>query len=128
MATGAPRSTTSSPRPRSEVLIEAQTAAQEGQARYEATLQDAAAALRQCRSRVPLAAQLPITFEDATVAGLAWCLHQRLLTGEVEGIEGLLPELIEMLSSHDRPLRPPPPTLGGESLYPAELSGLGGSS
>ncbi len=78
-------------------LVEVQTAGPAALTRYEETLARIAPLLRKGRAISPVAAELPPTLEDATVAGVAWLLHQRIVTGEVEGIEALLPELLELV-------------------------------
>jgi AcrR family transcriptional regulator len=75
------------------LLVEAQAAGEAAQVRHEANLSAVALFLRRGRSANPLANQRPDTFEPAIAAGLSWLLHRRLTTGEVEGIEALLPEL-----------------------------------
>ena len=54
--------------------------------------------LRRGRELSPRAATLPATLEEATLGGVAWLLHQRLVVmGEVEEIEALYPELVEIV-------------------------------
>lgn len=77
-------------------LAEVQTAGPTALARYEETLDSVIPLLRRGRAFSPLAAELPPTLEEATVGGIAWLLHQRLVMGEVKGIEALLPELVEI--------------------------------
>jgi AcrR family transcriptional regulator len=74
-------------------LVEIQTAGPKGLARYEATLDEIAPCLRRGRDSSPLADELPATLETATVGGILWLLQQRILEGEVDGLEALLPEL-----------------------------------
>ncbi|HWW67436.1 MAG TPA: TetR/AcrR family transcriptional regulator [Solirubrobacterales bacterium] len=75
------------------VLAEAQTAGDSSFARHEAVLDEVALLLRPGRALSPRPEQLPPTLEEAIVGGVAWLLHQRLVMGELEGIEGLFPEL-----------------------------------
>jgi AcrR family transcriptional regulator len=79
------------------VFVEAQTAGSVALGRYETTLQSAIDALRSGRARAPLASELPPTFEEATVCGLSWLLQQRIVMGELDGIDSLLPELAQLL-------------------------------
>lgn len=79
------------------VLVEAQTAGPAALGRYEATLQTAIDSLRGGRALAPLAVELPPTFEEATICGLFWLLHQRIVVGEILGIDVLLPELAQLV-------------------------------
>ena len=53
--------------------------------------------LRRGREGSPYAAQLPATLEEATIGGVAWLLHQRLVRGEVETIGEVYPELVQIV-------------------------------
>lgn len=75
------------------VLAEAQTAGDRSFARHEALLDEVALLLRPGRALSPRPEELPPTLEEAIVGGVAWLLHQRLVMGELEGIEELFPEL-----------------------------------
>jgi AcrR family transcriptional regulator len=75
------------------VLVEAQTAGRAAEERYATLADQAAAILREGRSAKAGARRLPASFEEATVAGLAWLLHQLLVGGEPVDAEGLLPDL-----------------------------------
>ncbi|HVC08270.1 MAG TPA: helix-turn-helix domain-containing protein [Solirubrobacterales bacterium] len=79
------------------VLVEVQTAGSPALARYQATIDGLIAHLRHGRALSSRAAELPTTLEEATVLGLAWLLHQRLVVGEVEEIEELFPDFAEIL-------------------------------
>lgn len=79
------------------VLIEVQTAGPLALSRYGELLEGLAPLLRRGRELSPVGAELPQTFEDATIAGVAWLLHQRLVAGELKDIEKLLPELAGIL-------------------------------
>jgi AcrR family transcriptional regulator len=79
------------------VLVEAPTAGPPARARYESAFEHASSVLRAGRSQTPLGAQLPASFEDATLSGVIWAVHQRLVSAEVEGIEGLFGELSKVL-------------------------------
>jgi AcrR family transcriptional regulator len=78
-------------------LVEVQTADPVALARYQSTLDRVIALLHHGRQLSPRAAELPATLEEANVSGLAWLLHQRLVIGEVEGIEQLFPDLAGIL-------------------------------
>lgn len=78
-------------------LVEVQTAGPAALARYERTHDAIVPMLRAGREISPVAEQLPGTLEEATIGGVAWLLHQRLVMGEVEGIEALYPELVEIV-------------------------------
>lgn len=78
-------------------LVEVQTAGPESLVRYEDLLESLIPVLRVGRGLTPVGAELPETFEDATIAGVAWLLHQRLVAGELENIEQLLPDLVGIL-------------------------------
>lgn len=78
-------------------IVEVQTAGSAALTRYQETLARIARLLRKGRAVSPVAGELPATLENATVAGVTWLLHQRIVVGEVEGIESLLPELLEIV-------------------------------
>ncbi|MGN6662665.1 MAG: TetR/AcrR family transcriptional regulator [Solirubrobacterales bacterium] len=78
-------------------LVEVQTAGPDSLLRYEELLESLTPVLRAARQLSPVGAELPETFEDATVAGVAWLLHQRLVAGEVEDLDELLPDLVGIL-------------------------------
>ncbi|HEX6781624.1 MAG TPA: TetR/AcrR family transcriptional regulator [Solirubrobacterales bacterium] len=78
-------------------LVEVQTAGPRALARYEQTHDAVVPLLRRGRELSPRAAALPATLEEATLGGVAWLLHQRLVMGEVEEIETLYPELVEIV-------------------------------
>ncbi|MEX2253402.1 MAG: TetR/AcrR family transcriptional regulator [Thermoleophilaceae bacterium] len=79
-------------------LVEAQTGGPVLSARFEATLDRAARALRQGRALETAPAGLPETLEEATVGGVAWLLRERLERGEdgAAGVEDLYPKLVEI--------------------------------
>jgi AcrR family transcriptional regulator len=78
-------------------LVEVQTAGPDSLSRYEDLLDGFTPALREARQLSPVGAELPDTFEDATIAGVAWLLHQRIVSGELANVEGLLPDLVGIL-------------------------------
>lgn len=97
-------------------LVESQRGGVALQERYEAALDRALPALRQGRLLDSAADDLPETLEEATVAGVAWLLRERLEGGGAEGIAELLPQLAEIVLG---------PYLGGEAL---RLSVAGGGA
>jgi AcrR family transcriptional regulator len=78
-------------------LVEVQTAGPESLARYEDLLEGLIPVLRDARNLTPVGVELPETFEDATIAGVAWLLHQRLVGGELDDVQQLLPDLVGIL-------------------------------
>ena len=78
-------------------LVEAQTAGSASLERYQELLDGLTAVLRRARGLTPVGAELPDTFEDATIAGVAWLLHQRLVAGDLADLEKLLPDLVGIL-------------------------------
>jgi AcrR family transcriptional regulator len=80
------------------VIVEAIAAGREGEARYSASLREATATLRGGRVLDPRGAEpLPPSFESATIAGLAWLLHRRLVDGEGATAEELFPEMARIV-------------------------------
>ncbi|HEX3240540.1 MAG TPA: TetR/AcrR family transcriptional regulator [Solirubrobacterales bacterium] len=79
------------------VLLEAQTGGPEAVRRYNETLAEAAAHLRRGRTEGNRAAQLPDSFEDASVSGVVWLLQNRLARGESISVEELYPEIAKTL-------------------------------
>jgi AcrR family transcriptional regulator len=75
------------------VLVEAATAGPGGLGRYEQTLDSLLPALRVGRSLAPAGDELPASLEEASVAGTAWLLRDRLVSGRVKKVAELLPEL-----------------------------------
>lgn len=78
-------------------LVEVQTAGPGSLAAYEDLLESLTPVLRKGRALSPAGAELPQSFEDATIAGVAWLLHQRLVAGELGNVEKLLPDLVGIL-------------------------------
>lgn len=79
------------------VLVEVQTAGPESLARYEELLDGLSPVLKRARSLSPQGAELPASFEDATIAGVAWLLQQRLVAGEMDDLDNLLADLVGIL-------------------------------
>jgi AcrR family transcriptional regulator len=86
-----------SPFPARLALVEIQTAGPTVLPRYEEALDGFTAPLRRGRDLSPHADELPQTLEAAIVGGVAWLLQQRIVMGEIEGIEALFPELAEIV-------------------------------
>jgi AcrR family transcriptional regulator len=78
------------------VLIESQNGGSELLAGYEAALDDVVAKLAEGRLHDGTAAGLPEALEETTAAGLAWLLRERLETDGAEGIEEMLPRLVDV--------------------------------
>ena len=76
-------------------IVEALSAGPEALARYEESLQAFLPLLRLGRAAAPRGDELPATLEEAIVGGIFWIIYQRIVLGETERIEELLPELVE---------------------------------
>lgn len=77
-------------------LIEAPAGPAALSARYEATLDRAARALRAGRELETAPAGLPETLEEATAGGVAHLLRERLERGDGDGLGELYPQLVEI--------------------------------
>jgi AcrR family transcriptional regulator len=62
--------------------------------RYQQAMSGLTPLLRQGRELVPNANDLPPTLEDTLAGGLLWSAYQRLIVGEIDRIETLLPEAV----------------------------------
>jgi AcrR family transcriptional regulator len=62
--------------------------------RYQQAMSGLTPLLRQGRQLVPDADELPPTLEDTLAGGLLWSAYQRLIVGEVDRIETLLPDAV----------------------------------
>jgi len=78
-------------------LVEIQTAGPVALNRHADTLQSLFTLLSRGRHSSPFAAVLPRTLEEATVGGVAWLLHQRIVIGDTSGIGNLLPDLLTIV-------------------------------
>lgn len=78
-------------------LVEVQSAGPIALARHEQILDSWVPLLRAGRKSSPLGGGLPATLETAIAGGIVWFLQQRIVMGEIEGIEGLLPELARIV-------------------------------
>jgi len=65
--------------------------------RYGAATKALAPLLREGRKVSPYGDELPQTLEDSLASGVLWSAYQRLVVGEIEGIEAFLPEAVEFL-------------------------------
>jgi AcrR family transcriptional regulator len=77
-------------------IVEAQAAGGAALARYQAMLESVAPKLREGRELNPRAERLPDGLEVAIAGGLAWLIHQRLISGRVDGLKELLPEMLQV--------------------------------
>lgn len=80
---------------------------------YEESLQAFVSLFKVGRDVSPYGGELPETLEEAIIGGVFWILYQRLLLGEVDRIEELLPELVEFALT---------PYLGSEEARQVALS------
>ena len=87
-------------------MVDALAAAPTSVRYYEESLQAFVSLFRLGRDVSPHGQELPETLEEALIGGIFWILYQRLLVDDSEGIEALLPELVEFTLS---------PYLGAES-------------
>jgi AcrR family transcriptional regulator len=78
-------------------LVEAPTVGAVIIERYERAMKALSPLLRLGRDFDPRAATLPETLEDTLAGGVLWSAYQRLVVGEVDRIEALLPEAIEFV-------------------------------
>lgn len=65
--------------------------------RYERAMTGLSPLLRQGREESPQRDELPDTLEDTLAGGVLWSAYQRLIVGEADRIEALLPEAIEFV-------------------------------
>ena len=87
-------------------LVEAGVGGPELRARFDAALDAAAPKLREGRALDSSPPGLPETLEEATLGGIAWLLRERLEEDDADGVEALLPRLVELALT---------PYLGGEA-------------
>jgi AcrR family transcriptional regulator len=79
------------------LLVEAQTAGGAALARYEETIDRLVPILRRGREFSPMADELPMSLEVAILGGLLWFLQQRIVLGELEGLQGRLAEVADIV-------------------------------
>lgn len=77
-------------------IVESQAAGGAALARYQAMLEGIAPKLREGRQFNPRASRLPDGLEIAVAGGLAWLIHQRLVSDRVDDIKVLLPEMLQV--------------------------------
>jgi AcrR family transcriptional regulator len=76
-------------------MVEALSAGPASRARYEESLQAFIPLFRIGRKVSPHGRELPATLEETIVGGIFWIIYQRIILGQTERIEELLPELVE---------------------------------
>jgi AcrR family transcriptional regulator len=76
-------------------FVEALSAGPAAVARYEQSLQAFVPLFRVGRKVSPHGEELPQTLEETVIGGIFWIIYQRIVAGQTEGIERLLPELVE---------------------------------
>jgi len=76
-------------------IVEALSAGPAAVDRYERSIQAFVPLFRMGRKVSPQGEELPETLEETIVGGIFWILYQRIVMGQVEEIEELLPELVE---------------------------------
>lgn len=101
-------------------IVEALSAGPVAMERYEQSMQAFVPLFRMGRKVVPEGRELPDTLEETIVGGIFWVLYQRIVMGQVEEIEGLLPELAEFsltpylgAAAAKRAAAEPPPAVAG---------------
>jgi AcrR family transcriptional regulator len=65
--------------------------------RYEKAMTGLSPLLRLGREQSPQRDELPESLEDTLAGGVLWSAYQRLIVGEVDRIEALLPEAVEFV-------------------------------
>jgi AcrR family transcriptional regulator len=78
-------------------IVEAPTAGPIIGERYQQMTRGLSPLLRRGRALNPQGSDLPASLEDTLAAGVLWSAYQRLIAGEVDRIEALLPEAIEFV-------------------------------
>jgi AcrR family transcriptional regulator len=76
-------------------IVEALSAGPAAVERYERSIQAFVPLFRMGRKVAPKGDTLPGTLEETIVGGVFWIIYQRIVMGQVEEIEQLLPELVE---------------------------------
>ncbi|MBS1889562.1 MAG: TetR/AcrR family transcriptional regulator [Actinobacteria bacterium] len=76
-------------------IVEALSAGPAAQERYEQSLQSFLPLLRLGRESSPQGEDLPETLEEAIAGGIFWVIYQRIVLGQTEQIESLLPDLVD---------------------------------
>ena len=89
-------------------IVEALSAGDAAQERYEQSLQAFVPLLRIGREYSPHGDDLPDTLEETIIGGIFWVIYQRIVLGETERIESLLPDLVDFALT---------PYIGAESAH-----------
>jgi AcrR family transcriptional regulator len=76
-------------------IVEALSAGPAAVERYENSIQSFVPLFRMGRKVSEHGEELPSTLEETIVGGIFWIVYQRIIMGQVEQIEALLPELVE---------------------------------
>jgi AcrR family transcriptional regulator len=76
-------------------IVEALSAGPAAQERYEESLQAFVPSLRVGRESSPHGEGLPDTLEETIIGGIFWVIYQRIVLGQTDRIEGLLPDLVD---------------------------------
>ena len=76
-------------------IVEALSAGDAAQERYEESLRAFVPLLRMGRESSPHGEDLPDTLEETLAGGIFWVIYQRIVLGETEQIESLLPDLVD---------------------------------
>jgi AcrR family transcriptional regulator len=76
-------------------IVEALSAGDAAQERHEQSLQTFVPLLRLGRESAPEGDALPETLEETIAGGIFWVIYQRIVLGETERIESLLPDLVD---------------------------------
>ena len=76
-------------------IVEALSAGDAAQERYEQSLQAFVPLLKLGREDSPFAGDLPDTLEETIIGGIFWVIYQRIVQGQTEQIETLLPDLVD---------------------------------
>lgn len=78
-------------------IVEAPTVGPHIIERYEKSMKSLSPLLCHGRELSPNPDELPVTLEDTLAGGVLWSAYQRLISGEVDRLEALLPEAIEFV-------------------------------
>ena len=76
-------------------MVEALSAGPAAVRRYEQSLQAFVSLFQLGRGVSPHGKELPTTIEEAIIGGVFWIVYQRLVVGDVDGIEKLRPQVVE---------------------------------
>jgi hypothetical protein len=76
-------------------IVEALSAGDAAQERYEQSLQAFIPLLKLGREDSPFAGDLPDTLEETIIGGIFWVIYQRIVQGQTEQIETLLPDHVD---------------------------------